>query len=167
MEHRGRFLLLILGVLLTLSARSETIAIGQQLEDFTLPAVKGFAKNLTEQRGLPVMLVWVDDCRRCNNDVKAYEKLAQRYRDKGLISWVIWTPKGKNDAEAPEVSIPVLKYSPKLPNAWQVQPQPAVMLVGRDGTLDYMFAGSLRKNLEFANHALAYWLDGDDLVRQP
>jgi len=65
------------------------------------------------------------------------------------------------------VSIPVLKYSPKLPNAWQVQPQPAVMLVGRDGTLDYMFAGNLRKNLEFANHALAYWLDGDDLVRQP
>merc|ERR1711879_521468 len=143
MEHRSRFLLLILGMFLSLTVRSETIALGQQLEDFCLPSINGFAKNLTEQRGMPVMLIWVDDCDRCDNALKEYEKLAQRYRNKGLISWVIW-----------------------LPNAWQIQPQPAVMLVDRNGTLDYIFVGNLRKNLEFTNHALAYWLDGDDLVHQ-
>lgn len=166
MEHRSRFLLLILGMFLSLTVRSETIALGQQLEDFSLPSINGFAKNLTEQRGMPVMLIWVDDCDRCDNALKEYEKLAQRYRNKGLISWVIWTPDGKDDAEAPSVSVPVLKYSPRLPNAWQIQPQPAVMLVDRNGTLDYIFVGNLRKNLEFTNHALAYWLDGDDLVHQ-
>lgn len=166
MEHRSRFLLLILGVLLSVGTKAETLSIGKQLDDFTLPAVNGFAKNLTEQRGLPLMLIWVGDCDRCESHLKQYDELTKRYAEKGLVSWVIWTPEGQDDSEAPDVQLPVLKYSPKLPNAWQIQPQPAVMLVGRDGTLDYLFVGNLRKNLEFANHALANWLGRDDLVHQ-
>ena len=112
------------------------------------------------------MLIWVGDCDRCESHLKQYDELTKRYAEKGLVSWVIWTPEGLDDSEAPDVQLPVLKYSPKLPNAWQIQPQPAVMLVGRDGTLDYLFVGNLRKNLEFANHALANWLGRDDLVHQ-
>lgn len=166
MEHRSRLLLLILGFLATVGARAETIAIGEQLADFSLPAVNGFARNLTEQRGLPLMLVWSGDCDNCEYQLKKYDALARKYKRKGLVSWAIWTPDGQDDSDAPKVQMPVLKYSPKLPNAWQIQPQPAVMLVGRDGTLDYLFVGNLNKNLEFTNHALAYWLGKDDLVHQ-
>ncbi len=166
MEHSSRLLLLVLALLLSLTTRAESIAIGNQLDDFTLPVIDGFGKSLYEQRGIPVMLIWVGDCHRCEGALKAYEQLAEKYKASGIVSWVIWTPDGKDDSEAPDIQLPVLKYSAKLPNAWQIQPQPAVMLVSRDSTLDYLFVGNLRKNLEFTNHALAYWLERDDFVHQ-
>jgi len=151
-----RFLVLILTVGAT-SALAQTIAPGEKVDDFSLPSANGgWGQRLAEQKGLPVMLIWTDYCDGCEERLSAYQLLAESHAIDGLVSWVIWTPKG--NAEAPRMRLPVLSNNGRLKTAWQLEPKPAVMLINRDGVLDHLFTGSLSRRYDDVESVMAGWL---------
>jgi len=154
-----RFLVLIAAFAVNHIASAQTIAPGEKVDDFSLPAANGeWGQRLAEQKGLPVMLIWTDRCDRCEERLSAYQLLAESHQIDGLVSWVIWTPDG-NDA-APKMRIPVLKNSGYWNTAWQFEPKPAVMLINRDGVLDYLFTGPLSRRYDEVESVLSGWLAG-------
>ena len=88
------------------------LAPGQMVDDFSWPsAVQGQpGQRLAEQRGYPVMLIWTDDCHRCEERLARYQLLAQSYRHQGLVTWVIWTP--QKNKQPPVIKLPVLEADP-------------------------------------------------------
>ncbi|WP_221793022.1 peroxiredoxin family protein [Oceanobacter mangrovi] len=128
---------------------------GQPVTGLTLPALRsGFGFNIEEQLGHPVMLLWVGSCESCDKDLPAYEQLLQKYAASGLVSRVIWTAEESLQGQVPKTTLPLLVYSRSLTNAWSVEPQPAVMLINRDGLLAYTFTGRLSRNQSLADRAL-------------
>ncbi|WP_369856295.1 redoxin domain-containing protein [Candidatus Thalassolituus haligoni] len=171
MEHSSRILLLVLAALIASFSVADTasskLSIGDTLAELALPPVMGgYAKSLNEQRGKPVMLIWVGPCHQCREALEQYEQLARQYSKNGLVTWVIWDTDDQLVKDAPHTSLPLLAYNQKLTRAWQINPLPAVMLVSPDGTLDYLYAGSLFRNMEFTRRALSHWLSGDGVVHQ-
>ncbi|MDO6749943.1 hypothetical protein, partial [Gilvimarinus sp. 1_MG-2023] len=79
---------------------------------------------------------------------------------------VIWDANDRFVKDAPRTRLPLLAYDQSLTRAWQINPLPAVMLVSPDGTLDYLYAGNLFRNMEFTRRALSHWLSVDGVVRQ-
>ncbi|MDO6680925.1 MULTISPECIES: TlpA disulfide reductase family protein [unclassified Oceanobacter] len=171
MEHSSRFLLLILTALISSFSIAEAapnkLSIGDTLTELALPPVKGgYALSLEEQRGKPVMLIWVGACKDCQKALGHYERLARQYSKDGLVTWVIWDANDRFVKDAPRTRLPLLAYDQSLTRAWQINPLPAVMLVSPDGTLDYLYAGNLFRNMEFTRRALSHWLSVDGVVRQ-
>ncbi|MAD43953.1 MAG: hypothetical protein CMH98_03005 [Oceanospirillaceae bacterium] len=134
------------------------LAPGQMVDDFSWPsAVQGQpGQRLAEQRGYPVMLIWTDDCHRCEERLARYQLLAQSYRHQGLVTWVIWTP--QKNKQPPVIKLPVLEADPHWKTGWQLETTPAVMMINGDGRLDHLLTGGLADNYRATEKLLSVWL---------
>ena len=89
MEYVVRYLLLIL---LALPASAlETLKPGDKVDDFTMLSVNGFGQRLTEVRGQPLMLIWLDRCNACSETLARYQLLAESLEIDGKNKSIIIT----------------------------------------------------------------------------
>lgn len=153
------FRLLFLSALSACSfADDSLLAPGQKLNDFSWPSAFNNqpGQRLAEQIGHPVMLIWTDDCDRCEEQLVRYQNLALGYQGKGLVSWVVWTPDGQD--LPPTMRIPVLQADPYWRTGWQFESRPAVMLINAAGELDKLIIGRLTDNYRETEKTLADWM---------
>lgn len=146
-------------VLLSLFADAAENALipGQVIADFSLPsALHGRGQRLAEQKGRRVMLIRTGHCNQCDELLATYQLLAESHAHDGLVSWVIWTPHGRD--QPPQLRIPVLADDARWHTGWQFEPLPAVMLISPDGVLDYLFTGNLKRNYPETEQTLLRWM---------
>ncbi len=150
----------VIGVLifiLALPVAAEQLQPGQAVADFSLPAATvGWGQRLAEQRGQPVMLILSGRCDRCEERLAAYQLLAESHAADGLVSWILWPPKGRD--KAPQMRIPVLRNDAVSAAARQFGSGPAVALINRDGVLDQLIIGNLNSHYDDTRQQLSRWL---------
>ena len=152
------FQIVILPFLMLKVTFASALTIGQPFPNFTLPsAYVGYAQQLNEQHGKPVMLVVLDHCNRCENKLLNFQHLHTTYAVDGLVTWVIWS--SHKDDQPPHLSLPVLQSDSRLQVGWQVpENRPALFLINRDGVLDHAIYGSIRTLRNRAKPLLAQWM---------
>src|SRR5690554_7580683 len=92
---------------------ASALTIGQPFPNFTLPsAYVGYAQQLKEQHGKPVMLVVLDRCDRCEKKLLRFQHLNISYAIDGLETWIIWQSHKKD--QPPHISLPVLQADSRL-----------------------------------------------------
>lgn len=140
------------------TASAAALKVGQPFPDFTLPsAYMGYAQQLQEQQGKPVMLLVLDRCDRCEKKLTEFRHMNSVYALDDLETWVIWTSY-KND-QPPHLPLPVLQSDSRYQKGWQVPDQrPALYLINRDGILDHAQYGSLRQLRRQVEPLLAQWM---------
>ena len=159
-----RFFLLITLALPSLADSGiERLAPGHQLPDFTLPAVNGWGQRLAEVKGTALMLVWLDDCDRCEEMLAPYQLLAEGLQRDGLTTWFIWTP--DDEQRPPAMRLPVLIADPKWRTGWRFDSRPAVMLVNADGVLEHLVLGDLDDNFAKVEALLSRWLASAERIK--
>ncbi len=139
-------------------AFASALTIGQPFPNFTLPsAYVGYAQQLSEQYGKPVMIVVLDRCNRCEKKLLDFQHLHTINALDGLVTWVVWTP--YKDDQPPHIPLPVLQSDSRLQVGWQMpKKRPALFLINRDGVLDHALYGSLRSLRRQAKPLLAQWM---------
>ena len=154
MEFVVRYLLLI--VLALPASALETLKPGDKVDDFTMLSVNGFGQRLTEVRGQPLMLIWLDRCNACSETLARYQLLAESLEIDGLLGWFVWVPEG--DDEPPKMRLPVLRYEAKWQQSWLFEPRPAVMLISPDGVLDHLIIGDLDESYGEVEATMMRWI---------
>lgn len=155
----GKSLRVILLLCLMLQVAFVSAAtIGEPFPNFTLPsAYVGYAQQLKEQHGKPVMLVVLDRCDRCEKKLLRFQHLNISYAIDGLETWVIWQSHKKD--QPPHISLPVLQADSRLQSGWQTpEKRPAIYLINRDGVLEHTLYGSLKSLQRQLEPLLAQWL---------
>lgn len=153
MPHRVWRLLII--ALMSI-ANVQALEIGEKVPDFVMPSANGAPQRLSEQIGSPMMLIWLEDCNACSEDLVEWQYLADSWEIEGLKTWVIW-PKEKG-SKAPWSRLPVLVYEDSNAVAWWFEDSPAVMLVDSDGRLEYVFYDNFFSNRADVKAHLNKWL---------
>lgn len=160
MGHFIRFLflnLLLLNAQADDPVKAQRLAPGQQVDDFSMPsAIGGWGHRLLEQRGKPVMLVWLDRCNLCEEELVRYQLLAESYALDNLSAWFIWAPY-KND-KPPVMRLPVLLNDRRWLQSWGFDPRPAIMLINKDGVLDHLILGDLSAHYNETEQTLTQWM---------
>lgn len=147
-----KILLIITSTLTTV----EALEPGDNVPDFVMPSTNGAPQRLSEQVGKPVMLIWLDECDRCEEELIDWQYLAESWAVEGLETWVILQKHEKYSA--PWSRLPVLEYQASNQDAWWFEPAPSVMFISPDGKLDYLFISKVEeRKLEIANK-LKVWL---------
>ena len=115
--------------------------------DFTLKTLDGPALRLAEQRGQVVLVnFWASWCAPCKVEMPHLNRLADKYRDIGVVMLAVNVdddPK-KAAAEARKLGInfPVLLDTAKTASkAYQLQAMPTAVLVDRDGKVRHVHQG--------------------------
>ena len=115
--------------------------------DFTLKTLDGPALRLAEQRGQVVLVnFWASWCAPCKVEMPHLNRLADKYRDTGVVLLAVNVdddPK-KAAAEAKKLGInfPVLLDTAKTASkAYQLQAMPTTVLVDRDGKVRHVHQG--------------------------
>ncbi|MCP5287291.1 MAG: TlpA family protein disulfide reductase [Burkholderiaceae bacterium] len=115
--------------------------------DFTLKTLDGPALRLAEQRGQVVLVnFWASWCAPCKVEMPHLNRLADKYRDIGVVMLAVNVdddPK-KAAAEARKLGInfPVLLDTAKTASkAYQLQAMPTTVLVDRDGKVRHVHQG--------------------------
>ncbi len=164
----GHFIRLLFLSLCVISAQAEelsaavTLAPGQLVDDFSMPsAVGGWGQRLAEQRGKPVMLIWLDRCDQCQEELVRYQLLAESYALDQLVAWFLWVPH-KNDVP-PKMRLPVLLNDQYWSQSWGFNPRPAIMLINKDGVLDHLILGELSGHYDETEKTLTQWMTEQQL----
>lgn len=139
------------------------IAPGQAVPDFSMPAANGWGQRLAEVKGQAVMLIWLDDCDQCEEQLAQYQLMAEGLQAEGLITWFIWTP--DDDDKPPHMRLPVLIADPYWKTAWQFESRPAIMLVNGEGVLEHLILGDLDDNFATTDALLPTWLAGQQRLK--
>jgi hypothetical protein len=154
MVHHLWKIFLILAVLFPVA---EALEPGDKVPDFVMTSSNGAPQRLSEVIGKPLMLIWLDDCNRCEEKLIDWQYLAESWAVEGLETWFLWRQQA--DYMPPKSRIPVLVYNAANRDAWWFEPAPAVMLVSPKGVLDYLFIDRVEdRKLEVANE-LKNWLN--------
>lgn len=148
-----KILLIITSTLTTV----EALEPGDKVPDFVMTSTNGAPQRLSEQIGRPLMLIWLSECDRCQEDLIDWQYLAESWAVEGLEAWVIW--RKQENHVAPWSRLPVLEYQTSNRQAWWFEPSPAVMFISPDGILDYLFIDNVdERKVEVANE-LKQWLE--------
>lgn len=139
---------------------AEALEPGDKVPDFVMPSTNGAPQRLSEQLGSPVMLVWLNDCNACAEELIDWQYLAESWAVEGLTTWFLW--RRQEGYKAPWSRLPVLEYQAQNAQAWWFEPSPAVMFITPDGVLDYLFIDKVNmRKVEVANE-LKYWLQNKE-----
>ena len=133
------------------------IEVGSRVSDFVMPATKGSPQRLSEQVGHPVMLIWLNDCDGCEEELIDWQYLAEIMADEGLIAWFLWRKEASN--KAPWSRLPVLEYNNNKQAWWfESNSNLAVMLINPEGVLDHLFIDDINAQKSEITHILKKWL---------
>lgn len=159
MNFMRKLLWLVLLLSLESYASPQNVKVGDLLPDFTLKALNGYGQNLEQARGKYLMLVWLDDCNDCADDIIRYQILAESFAFADVDGWFIWESNGRN--KAPEMRLPMLQYEPDNPKAWLSETRPAVMLISPNGRLNHLILGDLKTSYEELELVFLRWINSD------
>jgi len=111
---------------------------------FTLPSLTGQSVSLADQKGSIVLInFWATWCKDCVQEMPEFEKLYQKYHDKGLSIFAISIDKKGQPAvkdflkkENLTLTYPILLDPEGLvPRAYKLRWVPVTIVVGRDGRI--------------------------------
>ncbi len=137
-------------------AIADALEPGDKVPDFVMASSNGAPQRLSEQIGKPVLLIWLDECDRCEEGLIDWQYMAESWAFEGLKTWVVLRKHKKN--AAPRSRLSVLEHEVSNQEAWWFEPAPAVMFISPDGVLDYLFIDKVEeRKLEIANK-LKLWL---------
>lgn len=129
---------------------------GDVVPDFVMPAANGSPQRLSEQVGHPVMLIWLNDCDGCAEELMDWQYLAESWAVEGLQTWFVWR---KEEGYSPPWSrLPVLIYESSNDHAWWFEPSPAVMFIAPNGVLDYLYIDKVEARTSEIANELKQWL---------
>ena len=133
---------------------------GDKVPDFVMPSTNGAPQRLSEQVGSPVMLVWLNNCNACAEELIDWQYLAESWAVEGLETWFLW--RQQEGFKAPWSRLPVLKYEASNQQAWWFEPSPAVMFITPDGVLDYLFIDKVNSRKTEVASELKSWLQNKE-----
>jgi peroxiredoxin len=146
----------ILLILFCTTSLAYALEPGDKVPDFVMPSTNGAPQRLSEQVGSPVMLVWLDHCDACAEDLITWQYLAESWAVEGLETWFMW--RKQDGFSAPWSRLPVLQYEASNQQAWWFEPSPAVMLIDPNGRLDYLFIDAVNSRKTEVAGKLKSWL---------
>ena len=115
--------------------------------DFTLKTLDGPALRLAEQRGQVVLVnFWASWCAPCKVEMPHLNRLADKYRDTGVVLLAVNVDddprKAAAEAKKLGINFPVLLDTAKTASkAYQLQAMPTTVLVDRDGKVRHVHQG--------------------------
>jgi thiol-disulfide isomerase/thioredoxin len=123
---------------------------GKPAPAFTLSTFEGKKASLSQWRGKVVLLdFWATFCAPCMTALPELQALHARHAAKGFtVVGVTVDDRAtlvRKATTAAKVSYPILKATPEVWNAYKVTALPALILVGRDGTILKRFGGEADK----------------------
>lgn len=143
-------------IMFSASSNTQALELGDSIPDFVMASENGAPKRLSEHVGKPVMLIWLDDCDGCAERLIQWQYLAESRAVDGLVTWVIWQP--EEGYQAPWSRLPILRYESTNKESWLFRPNPAVMLISPNGTLDHIFLQDLDERRSEIAGVLNDWL---------
>lgn len=120
----------------------------KEIPDFQIKDITGKTITNKELQGKVVLLnFWATWCRPCAQEMPAFERLYQRYKDKGLvivgISVDSETDFVKNFLKKISVTFPIaVDTKSEVANAYKVFTYPTTFLVDRHGVVQDFYLGS-------------------------
>ncbi len=127
---------------------------GKPAPGFTLELLNGGTLELAEHKGKHIVILdfWASWCGPCRHAMPIYTKIAEEYKDKGVLFY------GVNLGEAPEVAREFLEKTGitcavaldsngAVANQYGVVSIPMTVIVGKDGTVQAVYIG-FAPNLE-------------------
>ncbi len=148
-----KYILVLLSSIVILSANSASAGIDTKIKEnnmapnFTLKSILGDNLRLSEYRGQIVLInFWASWCAPCRQEMPALEALYQEYKDIGFTIFGINVDneqeKGIAAAAQANVNFPILFDANKqVSEKYDVQAMPTTVVVGRDGTVQYVHLG--------------------------
>ena len=157
------------------SENSDVIQIEQPLPELSLPSTDGGVINLAELKGKSLVVLWLQDCGRCSDEVANWNKLFSPFvTNETLFLPIVWQNENlllpnldSSDEKENYNDILVLNYSPENQQAWWLDSAPAVMFVSPDGVIEDIYLNSIELRKEEIADALGRmlseqsWLYGD------
>ena len=152
------------------------VQIEQPLPELSLPSSNGGVVNLSELTGKSLVVLWLQDCGRCVDEVESWNKLFSPFvTNETLFFPIVWQNEnsllpdigsiGSNDQK--NYKTEVLTYSPENHQAWWLDSAPAVMFISPDGVIEDMYLNSIELRKDEIADALGRmlseqsWLYGD------
>ena len=109
--------------------------------DFTLKNLSGKTFRLSEQKGKPVLLIFITTwCPTCRSEIPHYKDIYETYGKKGLeVAMIdIQESKGKVSSFADKFGIPftiVLDETAKVSESFGIVGVPSMLLISKDGSI--------------------------------
>ena len=109
--------------------------------DFTLKNLSGKAFRLSEQKGKPVLLIFITTwCPTCRSEIPHYKDIYETYGKQGLeVTMIdILESKGKVSSFADKFGIPftiVLDETAKVSESFGIVGVPSMLLISKDGSI--------------------------------
>lgn len=150
----------ILLILLCTTSVAVALEPGDKVPDFVMPSTNGAPQRLSEQVGSPVMLVWLNNCNACAEELIDWQYLAESWAVEGLETWFMW--RQQEGFKAPWSRLPVLQYEASNQQAWWFEPSPAVMFISPNGVLDYLFIDKVNSRKAEVASELKSWLQNKE-----
>lgn len=135
---------------------SKTLNVGDPIPDFVMPATKGGPQRLSEYIGQPVMLIWLNDCDDCSEDLIDWQYFAESRAGDGLKTMFIWQK--QKGYKAPWSRLPTLVYENTNKAAWWFESGPAVMFINPNGILDFIATEDIYSGKTQILDELQVWL---------
>ncbi|HEX6177781.1 MAG TPA: redoxin domain-containing protein [Thermoanaerobaculia bacterium] len=128
---------------------------GKPAPSFTLPTFEGGKVSLADFRGEVVLLdFWATYCVPCIDALPELQALHAKNASRGFtivgISVDDRAPLVKKATSAAKITYPIVKATPEVWNAYKVNALPALILVGRDGTIIRRYGGEADKTAMLA-----------------
>jgi peroxiredoxin len=148
--HLFRYALFVcIGVILTFTLscseakQPETVrnSTKKMAPDFTLKNLSGETFRLSEQKGKPVLLIFMTTwCPSCRSEIPHYKNIYETYGKRGLeVAMIdIQEPKGKVSSFAYKYQIPfniILDETADVSGAFGIVGVPSMLLISKDGSI--------------------------------
>lgn len=143
---------------------------GQPAPDFSLPLLDGSVFRLSDHTGSVVLIdFWATWCGPCVQAMPAIQQLHEKYADRGVrVVGVSSDPPSKEKAVRDLVERKKFTYAIGIDTngtdeAYSVQAIPTLILVGRDGTVQYRHIGNSRDLVDELSVRIDKLLAGETL----
>lgn len=132
--------------------------LGTEAPGFELKNLEGKSISLASHRGKEIVILdmWATWCGPCVAELPVLTGVADKYRDKGVVTYAVNQQESKKEVEAfvkeNDLTLPVLLDSEgEVGDAYGVQGIPMLVIIGKDGRIQSIhvgFSSQLKRTLE-------------------
>lgn len=132
--------------------------VGKIAPDFTLTDLDGDTVNLSDLRGIPVMLnFWATWCGPCRNEMPYIQEIYEQWQDRGLVIFAINQgedfPKVYQFMQSNNLSFPVLlDTNGNVSSKYEIRGIPTTFFIDEDGIIQWRRIGSFANSAEIESY---------------
>ena len=132
--------------------------VGNIAPDFTLADLDGDTVNLSDLRGIPVMLnFWATWCGPCRNEMPYIQEIYEQWQDRGLVIFAINEgedfPKVYQFMQSNNLSFPVLlDTNGNVSSKYEIRGIPTTLFIDEDGIIQGRRIGSFANSAEIEKY---------------